>query len=231
MSTVHADLGTPVAPPPPISARPVPPVENRLLLRHIAWPGYRVIADAFTGVSVRITYDQGTLEIMTKSGTHETWKSFIGRLIFALAEESDQVIRGCGEMTCERDDLGRAVEPDDCYYLTNELRMRGKLNIDLGVDPPPDLMLEIEVSRSAIARLPIFAALGVPEIWRFDGETVTFLNLSPNGEYVPVERSRYFPFLAPADILNVLQRWGQTDDNALVRSFRQWIRQQISTAS
>jgi Uma2 family endonuclease len=230
MSTIHADPGTPVAPVPPLAVRPVPPVENRLLLRHIAWPAYRVIADAFTGVKVRITYDRGTLEIMTKSGTHETWKSFIGRLIFALAEEVDQAIRGCGEMTCRRDDLQRAVEPGDCFYLPNEPRMRGKLEIVLGVDPPPDLMLEIEISRSAVARLPIFAALGVPEIWCFDGETVRFLNLSANGDYVAVERSRYFPFLAPVDILNVLQRWGQTDDNSLVRSFRQWIRQQRSGA-
>ncbi|MBL8799796.1 MAG: Uma2 family endonuclease, partial [Planctomycetia bacterium] len=73
-------------------------------------------------------------------------------------------------------------------------------------------------------------ALGVPEIWRFDGETITFLNLAANGEYVAVERSRYFPFLAPADILRVLQRWGQTDDNSLVREFRQWIRQQLPGA-
>ncbi|MBL8795594.1 MAG: Uma2 family endonuclease, partial [Planctomycetia bacterium] len=160
MSTLHADPATPVAPAPPVSARPVPPVENRLLLHHIAWPAYRAIADAFTGVHVRITYDRGTLEIMTKSGAHETWKSFLGRLIFALAEEVDQPIRGCGEMTCRRDDLQRAVEPDDCFYVINEPRMRGKLEIVLGVDPPPDLMLEIEVSRNVMSCLPIFAALG-----------------------------------------------------------------------
>ena len=230
MSTIHADPGTPLAPPPPVTARPVPPVENRLLLRHIAWPAYRVIADAFTGVNVRIAYDRGTLEIMTKSGTHEMWKTLIGRLVEVLTEETEQTVRNCGEMTCERDDLERAIEPDECFYLTNEPRMRSKRSIDLRVDPPPDLMVEIEVSRNVISRLPIFAALGVPEIWCFDGETVRFLNLAANGVYVAVERSRYFPFLAPADILNVLQRWGQTDDNSLVREFRQWIRQQRSGA-
>lgn len=230
MSTIHAALGTPVALPLPVPARPVPLVENRLLLHPIAWPNYRLIADAFTGVNVRITYDRGDLEIMTKSGAHVMWKTFLGRLVEVLTEETDQPVLNCGEMTCEREDLERAVEPDECFYLTNEPLMRGKLEIVLGVDPPPDLFLEIEVSRSAIPRLPIFAALGVPEVWRFDGEAVTFLNLSANGAYVAVERSRYFPFLAPTDLLAVLQRRGQADDNSLVRSFRQWIRQQRSGA-
>ncbi len=149
--------------------------EQRLRLGAVEWSSYRAIADALRGRHVRVTYDQGNLELMTISRLHAQLSRLLGRLVFVLAEEAGKTLSSAGDMTCEREDLGRAVEPDECFYIDNEPRMRGKVEIDLSVDPPPDLAIEVEVSRSAASRLPIYAALGVPEVWRYDGRVAEVL--------------------------------------------------------
>jgi hypothetical protein len=84
-----------------------------------------------------------------------------------------------------------------------------------------------DISRSSRTRLPIYAALRVPEVWRFDGDQLVIHQLQSNGEYAIAERSRYFPFLSGPDLVGFLQQRTQKDENSLVRTFREWVREQI----
>jgi Uma2 family endonuclease len=123
---------------------------------------------------LRITYDRGALEIMTLSPEHERLKHLLGYFILILVEELGWNMAGFGSMTFKRKRHQRGLEPDECYWIENELAVRGKDRIDLRRDPPPDLVIEIDWTHSSLDRLAIFAILGVPEVWRFDGKDVTF---------------------------------------------------------
>src|SRR5207248_8848460 len=143
---------------------------------------------------IQLTYDEGRLEIMTLSPQHEILKKFIGRLIEQLTLELDIPIKSLGSTTIARKDLERGLEPDECYYIGRERLVRGRMKISFRKDPPPDLAVEVDVSRSSVSRQRVYAALGVPEMWRYDGE-LHVLHLQANGEYVERERSLSFPFL------------------------------------
>jgi hypothetical protein len=128
----------------------------------------------------------------------------------------------------DREDLDRGVEADRCYYLEHESLVRDREEIDLTVDPPPDLAIEIDVSRSSLKRLAIYAALRIPEVWRFDQEKLWVYLLASDGQYVLVERSGHFPFLPMPEVASFLHRRNQMDENRLVRVFRDWVREQIA---
>lgn len=165
---------------------------------------------------------------MTLSFEHELWSNLLGRLIECLTLELGVPIEGGGSTTFSRAELDRGLEPDECYYLENEPRIRGKTEIDLSVDPPPDLAIEVEISRSAINRLGIYAALGVPEVWRFNGVALTIHRLTSPGTYTIVERSGHFPFLPIEELERFLQRRGQANQTALVQEFVNWVRAMIA---
>ena len=201
---------------------------QRFVMRNLDWPRYRALADVVGETHVRLTYDRGKLEFMTLSHGHERCSNLLGQFVEVLTEELDMPRQSGQSTTFDREDLDRGLEPDQCYYLTNEPLVRDKDEIDLTIDPPPDLAIEVEITRSAINRMAIYAALAVPEVWRFNGEALRVYNLDPEGKYVEVERSRYFPFLSLAEVAGFLQRRTQMDETSLVRSFRQWVREQIA---
>ena len=201
------------------------PERQYLLLHDVGWDDFRNferMVDDQRGH--RLTYDRGRLEFITLSYLHEQVKTLLDRLIFVLVEEFDLQIASGGQTTFRREDLDRGCEPDQCYYLENEPLVRGKEELDLAVDPPPDLVIEIEISRSVLDRLGVFAAFGVPEIWCTDGERLRFLRLTDSGEYEEQPQSRYFPGIGSADIASFLQKRKQLDERALVKSFREWVR-------
>jgi Uma2 family endonuclease len=150
----------------------------------------------------------------------------LARLVEALTEEMDIDIASYGSMTCRRPDLERGLEADESYWIANEPRMRSREEVDLERDPPPDLVLEIEISRSSLNRIAIYAALRVPEVWRWDGETLRVLLLTSRGNYRQSERSKAFPFLPLAELAGFLRRAGQSETQRL-RSFRAWVRKQM----
>ena len=121
------------------------------------------------GRHVRLTYDRGELELMTVSHRHENHKHLLGVLLMVVAEELGIENHAAGSMTFKREDLDRGLEPDECYWIEHEPQMRSKEDYDQQNDPPPDLVLEVEVSCSVLDRLGIYAALKVPEVWRWDG--------------------------------------------------------------
>ena len=196
--------------------------EQRFLLYGVDWRSYRMLGDALLNRHIRITYDQGALEMMTVSNEHERNKKFVARLIEEFTVELNIPIQSAGSTTWQREDLEKGLEPDECYYILNEPLVRFKEELDLEVDPPPDLALEIEVSRSALDRVAIYAALGVPELWRYDGRRL-IVGLLKDGVYVEHERSLNLPQLEPAVILRFVKLRERLHETACIRAFREWI--------
>lgn len=208
-----------------------PPAQQRFLFEGVSWAYYdqtlRELENAGRR-AVRVTYDRGRMEIMTTGTRHEHIKTTLGRLIETYATERDIPITGAGSVTCRREDLDRGLEPDECYYVTSVPPPVEQILLDLTVDAPPDLAVEVEVTRSSIPRQPIYGALGVPEVWRFDGRRIAILHRRPDGQYEPAERSLAFPSL-PIDRFNEFLAMaltiGQHDG---VRAMRDWARQQTA---
>src|SRR5438067_1421340 len=138
----------------PVSAR-----GQSVLLHGIDWPTYRRLLRVFDGrPGIRLTYDRGALEIRTTSPLHEHYRRLLGRMIEALTEELNIPLAGYGSMTFRRP-RKRGLEPDQCYWIAEEARMRGRDSIDLRVDPPPELIVEIDITSSSLNRMGIYATL------------------------------------------------------------------------
>ena len=176
------------------------------------------------GSNVRITYDRGRMELMSPTPRHDKWKKLIGQLAEALASERNVPISAYGSTTWLREDLARGLEADECYYVQHAEAMRGKADIELGVDPPPDLVVEIEVTHIAIDKREIYAALGVPELWEYDGTRLECLHVQPNGRYAPARTSLVFPGFEPAHLHRFVSMYPQSLDSEIVRAFREWLR-------
>jgi Uma2 family endonuclease len=201
--------------------------EQRLILYNVEWKDYLAIGEALLGhPSLRLTYDRGSLEFMTTSPEHEKFKKRLGRLIEALAEEFNLPVDTAGNMTFRRQAVERGMEPDDCFWIANEPRVRARMEWDPDVDPPPDLVLEIEISCNILKRLPVLAALGVPEVWRFDGETLTVHQLQADSTYAPSETSPTFPGVPVAGLVPFALPSESADFPSRVRAFRAWVREQ-----
>jgi Uma2 family endonuclease len=201
--------------------------QQRFVLRGVDWETYRQIRDALTGRHVRLTYDRGSLEFMTISRAHALISRLIFQFIVVLTQELGLPRSSCGDMTCDREDLDRGLEPDEGFYFENAHLIREKDKIDLTVDPPPDLTVEVDLRRSPKSRMGIYAALGVPEVWRFDGETLRIHQRGADGQYVVVEHSPHFSFVTGSDIVRFVQQRTQLDEDALIQLFREWVREQI----
>jgi Uma2 family endonuclease len=173
----------------------------------------------------RLTYDRGTLEIMSPLWEHEGSAYLLGRLVDALTEELGMSVRAGRTVTLRRRRLRRGLEPDNCYWLANEARVRGKTRLDLRTDPPPDLAIEVDVASSSLNRMSIYAALGVPEVWRVDAQGLTF-NVLVARSYQVRPTSLAFPQLTPADLIPFLARLGE-DETTILRGFRAWVRQHL----
>ncbi|PSB57808.1 Uma2 family endonuclease [Chamaesiphon polymorphus] len=197
---------------------------DRVVLKNISWQSYQsLIIDFEREPAMRLTYDRGTLEIRMPLAPHETYKKILGRLIETATEELDLEIRSLGSLTCSREDLAKGLEPDQCYYIQNEAMVRGIEQIDLTKLPPPDLAVEIDITSSSLDRFSIYAALKVPEIWRYDGQILTIYELV-DSEYVIRDSSLALPRLKTEDILRFLSLSVSMGENNLVKQFRQWLK-------
>jgi Uma2 family endonuclease len=164
---------------------------------------------------------------MTLSLAHESFVRFFSLLILALTLELGLPLKGGGSTTFRRRRRRRGLEPDECYWIASEPLVRGKDKIDLLRDPPPDLALEVDISYSTLDRMGIYAALRVPEVWRYDGHVLTFHVLEANGHYAAVAQSRAMPQVLSADLLSLLALRGSMDENALFLHFQAWTRQRF----
>jgi Uma2 family endonuclease len=195
-------------------------------LSDISWQTYEnLLTELSVNRRLRLTYNRGTLEIMVPSPEHERYKEIAGRFVETLAEELELKIECLGSTTFKRLELSGA-EPDKCFYIENINFIKGKKRIDLAQDPPPDLVVEIDITSSSKNRFEVYADIGVPEIWRYDG-TIFSINILQDNKYIPVDESLAFPNLPLKEISNFLEQVGEKDYLQLVKEFRQWVQSQI----
>jgi Uma2 family endonuclease len=195
-------------------------------LSGISWQTYEnLLTELSASRRLRLTYNRGTLEIMVPPPEHESYKKIVGRFVETLAEELEVRIQPLGSTTFKRPELSGA-EPDECFYIKNVKFIKGKKIINLQQDPPPDLVVEIDITSSSKNRFEVYADMGVPEIWRYDGNSFS-INVLQNQQYLSVEQSLAFPNLPLTEISNFLEQVGEKDYLELVKEFRQWVRSHI----
>jgi len=204
--------------------------EERMLLRDVNWEAYEALLKSWADRPVRLTYDNGSLEIMSPLHSHEQYGALLGRLIEAFTEERRLPIHTGGSTTFKRAARQRGLEPDECYWIQNEPHMRGRKEFNSESDPPPDLAVEVDITRSSLDRMSIYASLGVPEVWRCDGATLTIHLLQADEAYAPSAQSSALPDLPPDEVLRFLRRSDEEDETSLIRSFRSWVRKQVRTS-
>lgn len=201
------------------------------MFRDADWDMYEGLLNLVGERPIRLTYDRGVLEIMTLSFRHEKYSELLGKFLDVLTDESNLDKQSGGSTTFRRKDLDRGLEPDKCFYLENEALVRAKDEIDLSVDPPPDLAVEVDISRSSLNRLGIYAAIKVPEVWRYDGEGLTILGLEANEQYHERSTSRHFPTFPIHRLAEFLKLAGTMSETQLLRRFRDWVRQELGSKS
>lgn len=195
------------------------PAETRTVLEHVRWETFLELAEGRSGSVPRMTYDRGVLEFMTPFRQHENIGRLIGRMVETYSEVRGKEIASCASTTFKRFDLDRAFEPDESYYIAHSELIRPKDEVDLSIDPPPDLVIEVELTSSAIKKLKLFAVMGVPEVWRHDG-TKLWMGRLVAGEYQQIESSLGLPGLSAATIDGFLLRRFDLGETTLIREFR-----------
>ena len=192
-----------------------------LVLPQFSWEDYeRLLEELRERPHLRISYDRGKLEIMSPLPEHEEYGRFIDDLVRVLASTHKLKVQKYGAATWKRQPLLRAVEPDCCYYVANAERVIGKRKFDLEIDPPPDIVVEIDITNESLSKFPIYAALSVPEIWSYDSKTIQFYELA-GGKYREVSKSRFFPRLTPSMLAAALELNKTDGQDAALDSFRQ----------
>ena len=200
--------------------------EQRVLLQNISWQFFEsLLVELGDKRSSRLSYDKGNLEIMTPLWEHENPNRTIDRLINTLTEELNLDIGLGGSVTLKRPEKKAGKEPDSCYYIQNEARVRGITKLDLTQTPPPDLAVEINITSSSLNQFDIYADIGVAELWRYDGEKIKFYQLQ-NAEYIECDRSPTFPTLSHTKVDEFLAQCQTIGITVAVRQFREWVRDQ-----
>jgi Uma2 family endonuclease len=207
----------------PTSAEPALE-QGHFVFDEVSWEYYQQTLRQLerSGRHVRVTYDEGRMEIMTVTGWHEGIKKTVARLLEHYSFVKDILIQGFGNITFNRKDLRKGLEPDECYYIVSKIVLTKRGRLDLVNGPPPDLAIEVEVSQSSIKKRPIYLAMGVPEIWVFGAEKPAMMKLH-NKKYVPVSASRYFPDLNLSEFIRFFQI-ARLDQHEGVKAFDAWLR-------
>jgi Uma2 family endonuclease len=198
--------------------------EQRMLLTDLTWDFYKRFCDELGERPIRLTFSDGCLEIMITKSRHEYYKKLLAKLVENIVLEMNIPVRSGGSMTFQRDDLQKGFEHDECWWIAREREVRGKDEFDFHEDPPPDLAIEVEISSGVMNRMKVFAALRVPEVWRFDGNKLRFCVLQPDGTYGDQPASLSFPFLKPEHLRPFLSLTDEVDETTRIRSFIEWFR-------
>jgi Uma2 family endonuclease len=200
------------------------PAGERLILRNVDWESYEQFLKEHQDSSVpRFTYDRGELEIMSPSFEHEELNATVARFVEVVAEELDVHLRTSGSTTFRREDLHRGFEPDSSFYIQSADAIHGKKKINLAIDPPPDLVIEVDVTSDSLDKLPIFGALGISEVWRFDGTDWKILALVNDG-YRETQQSACLPIVTASAIKHFTAGIECMRRPEWLRSIREWVR-------
>jgi len=197
---------------------------NSVVFKDASWRFYRAMLREFDEQPSRVNYDRGTLEAMTLSTEHERYKTILGEMLGRIAVAFRIPMTRGGSSTLKRLTKKKGLEADQCYWIANEAAVRTKKRINLKVDPPPDLVIEIDVMHAVVNREKIYAALGVPEMWVLKRESGLVAYELAGGAWQPIERSRSFPFLRVVDLNPFVARIGVDDDTSVLADFAEWLR-------
>jgi Uma2 family endonuclease len=201
------------------------PAVHRVILHNTSWETYeRLMKERGENRVPRFAYDRGELEIMSPSTEHESIAYYIGLLVAVFAEEASVDLYGAGSTTFDREDLGRGFEPNASFYVRNAELVRGKPRIDLSLDPPPDLVIEVDITSPSLDKFPIYARLGVHEVWRYDGDRATIFALE-EGEYVEAGESVALPPLTSDVLTRFIQESTSLGSTGWLRMVREWARE------
>lgn len=205
-------------------------LEMYRVLHAVPPEAYRGFMEVLSEHHLRHTYDGWRLEMMTPRKDHEWVAETLGTMIRFMALSLGIPVQSVGSTTLSAGAEGRGLQPDKSYYVAREPDVRGSGTYRPGEDPPPDLVIEVEVTKPVVPRLPLYAQIGVPEIWHWKQEDLRFLRLTGEDQYEPTERSIAFPWVSPNDVTRLLARRHDMDENAVVHGFvelaqeahRQW---------
>lgn len=195
------------------------PAETRTLVNNVRWETYVALADDRIGSVPRMTFDQGLLELMSPRKEHEKIKTFLGRLVAAFAEKHEIDLESVASTTFRRQDLDRGFEADESFYIQHAAAIRAKDDIDLAIDPPPELVIEVEITSSAIRKLELFATMGVAEVWRHDGKTLRLYRLQ-DGVYEESKTSTVLIGFPVVDAQSIVAQRHQRSEIELIKEFR-----------
>ena len=198
--------------------------EQRVIMQPVSWATYTALSDEVTVGRGRMAYCRGVLEIMSPSKLHESVGCLIGRLVEAFTEERGIELCSVASTTFRREDLKVGFEADESYYIGDVAAVLGKDEIDLTIDPPPDLVIEVDISRSSMRKFPIYGNLRVPEVWRFHGQTLRMYVHREREVYDEVPQSEVLPGMSVRDLTPFLQMQRTCGETQILRSFRQWVR-------
>ncbi len=202
--------------------------EVRIAIDGVSYEFYKQFCDEVGEQPIRLSYNDGCLEIMVTKSPHEFFKTVLAKLVEATIFELNVPVRSGGAMTFQRDDLKKGFEPDECWWLAHELIVRKTTDFDFQKDPPPDLAIEVEMSHSLAGRIHIFAAMKVPEVWRYNGRKLRFCILDAEGHYVDAECSKAFPFLRPEHLQPFLALPDDDDETTRLHKYVNWLRAYLS---
>ena len=206
------------------------PDRRWMLLEGVSWDTYQRIRHETdrAGQLLQITFDCGRMVIMSPLPVHEKWKKLLARLVETLAEHRGMDIEPFGSTTWRNSESLKGLEADECYYIQRAGDVIGKSELDLDIDPPPDLAIEVDVTHQPIDRISIYATLGVPEVWRYDGKAVSAIAPKPGGMHVKLNESLAFPGFHPATLNRFMDMLHTQSNQAVVNSFREWLKNQGS---
>ena len=203
------------------------PAEQRTVLQNISWETFEtLLAETGEHRGSRFAYECGILEIMSPLIEHESYKSIFGNLVIVLAEELGIEIKSAGSTTLKLKSANCGIELDNCYYIQNEIAFRGKQTLDLTTDLPPDLAIEIDITSTSVNKLEIYAYLGVPEIWIYNGRVLQFYQLLEK-QYTEREFSFAFPLISATEINQFIEQSKTMGEIALIKLFRTWVRNKV----
>ncbi len=214
-----------------VSIAPIAPPagEQRVVFRNITWLGYQQLLGILgNNRAALLTFDRGTLEITMPLEEHEFFGRLIERLIIILVVELGLNVKTMGSTTLDRADLERGAEPDNAYYIQNQPLVTGR-TVNLATDPPPDLIVEIDITHSDINKPALYASMGVPEFWRYNGREWQIYQLQ-NSEYIELPSSPIFPIVSKEKLYEFLAAAQNNEVEAEV-NFRQWVRSVINQTS
>ncbi len=201
------------------------PSENRVVFHNLTWQSYQQILTALPqNRAARLTYDRGTLEITLPSEEHEFSGRLIELFIRILVVELGMKLKTMGSTTLDWQDLDRGAEPDNAYYIQNQPQVAGR-KVDLTEDPPPDLVLEVDITHTDIDKNRLYAVMGVPEFWRFNGRVWRIFQLEADG-YREVDHSPTFPWVEKVDLYRFLEQAQQDEVEAEI-AFRSWVKEKL----